>query len=1056
VSSVNGIAPVEGDVTLTATDISGFATVATSGAYADLSGTPSLATVATSGSADDVSVAHTAINYTAASADVEAHLAGIDAQLGVGLVNSVNDVLPVGGNVTLTAADLNLSTVATSGAYADLSGTPSLATVATSGAYADLSGTPTLATVATSGAYADLSGAPSLATVATSGEAADVSVAASPSNYTAATPDVEAHLAGIDTVLGTLGGDIVSSVNGIAPVVGDVTVTAQDIDTNHTAVNYTATGASVTEHVAGIDSVLGDLLTDSADALGNRIYSNAFFVNDGVSDVQAGIDEVTSANKLVWVSPGSYGGSTVLMTDKDLIKVRAEGCGTGAFGIVELVSRGLTISGATSTRNLVQGFQVEGLTTINGTLGRHALIDCQLLGGLTITNGTANFITIRDCDITGTLTIGADVTATIYLVQCNLTGLTIANSAGAARLIIANCSGVPLSALTAATVAGQSGFADGSFRAVLSTATLPNALSFTGRTSELTNNANFITAAQAPVQSVNTLTGAVTLNGANLTSANTPVNYTAATSALNSHLAGIDTVLGTLGGSTVASVNGISPVAGDVTVTAQDIDTNHTAVNYTSAGASVTEHVAGIDTAVGLRPLTTATLLKADNLSGLADVATARTNLGLGSAATKTAGSAIGNVLEIVDVGGSPSLPAIDASQVTGLDYTNLTNVPTSFISSLQYITDQNPLTLTAGVHYIMANATDTLKVLTVPNSANGGDIIRITNWGLGRLKLTTGGSNTTFLLSGLDVVGGETAGEVFVESKCTVDLVGFDYAPADLLPAWGVYFISSIEINTKGLTTSGQAIVYNATTGKLEGGDAGDFASAYTPTNYTIADAKFDSHFAGIDTALGLKAATADVLLSANDLSDLADVATARTNLGLGTAALVDTGTGAGDVVVLEDVGGTVKLPALDGSQLTNLPATSAALDDLTDVVITSPVNGQALVYNNATSQWVNGSTTGDLIDVTSASPSGTYTITSQAGVQEVYLLTLGANTTVTIPSASGPGAGYVYVIKNMSSFTMTITPSSGTIDGSASFASSVQYAAISLVSDGTNWFII
>ena len=1056
VSSVNGIAPVEGDVTLTATDISGFATVATSGAYADLSGTPSLATVATSGSADDVSVAHTAINYTAASADVEAHLAGIDAQLGVGLVNSVNDVLPVGGNVTLTAADLNLSTVATSGAYADLSGAPSLATVATSGAYADLSGTPTLATVATSGAYADLSGAPSLATVATSGEAADVSVAASPSNYTAATPDVEAHLAGIDTVLGTLGGDIVSSVNGIAPVVGDVTVTAQDIDTNHTAVNYTATGASVTEHVAGIDSVLGDLLTDSADALGNRIYSNAFFVNDGVSDVQAGIDEVTSANKLVWVSPGSYGGSTVLMTDKDLIKVRAEGCGTGAFGIVELVSRGLTISGATSTRNLVQGFQVEGLTTINGTLGRHALIDCQLLGGLTITNGTANFITIRDCDITGTLTIGADVTATIYLVQCNLTGLTIANSAGAARLIIANCSGVPLSALTAATVAGQSGFADGSFRAVLSTATLPNALSFTGRTSELTNNANFITAAQAPVQSVNTLTGAVTLNGANLTSANTPVNYTAATSALNSHLAGIDTVLGTLGGSTVASVNGISPVAGDVTVTAQDIDTNHTAVNYTSAGASVTEHVAGIDTAVGLRPLTTATLLKADNLSGLADVATARTNLGLGSAATKTAGSAIGNVLEIVDVGGSPSLPAIDASQVTGLDYTNLTNVPTSFISSLQYITDQNPLTLTAGVHYIMANATDTLKVLTVPNSANGGDIIRITNWGLGRLKLTTGGSNTTFLLSGLDVVGGETAGEVFVESKCTVDLVGFDYAPADLLPAWGVYFISSIEINTKGLTTSGQAIVYNATTGKLEGGDAGDFASAYTPTNYTIADAKFDSHFAGIDTALGLKAATADVLLSANDLSDLADVATARTNLGLGTAALVDTGTGAGDVVVLEDVGGTVKLPALDGSQLTNLPATSAALDDLTDVVITSPVNGQALVYNNATSQWVNGSTTGDLIDVTSASPSGTYTITSQAGVQEVYLLTLGANTTVTIPSASGPGAGYVYVIKNMSSFTMTITPSSGTIDGSASFASSVQYAAISLVSDGTNWFII
>jgi hypothetical protein len=900
--------------------------------------------------------------------------------LGTQIVSSVNGIAPVEGDVTLTATDIS-----------------------------------GFATVATSGAYADLSGAPSLATVATSGEAADVSVAASPSNYTAATPDVEAHLAGIDTVLGTLGGDIVSSVNGIAPVVGDVTVTAQDIDTNHTAVNYTATGASVTEHVAGIDSVLGDLLTDSADALGNRIYSNAFFVNDGVSDVQAGIDEVTSANKLVWVSPGSYGGSTVLMTDKDLIKVRAEGCGTGAFGIVELVSRGLTISGATSTRNLVQGFQVEGLTTINGTLGRHALIDCQLLGGLTITNGTVNFITIRDCDITGTLTIGADVTATIYLVQCNLTGLTIANSAGAARLIIANCSGVPLSALTAATVAGQSGFADGSFRAVLSTATLPNALSFTGRTSELTNNANFITAAQAPVQSVNTLTGAVTLNGANLTSANTPVNYTAATSALNSHLAGIDTVLGTLGGSTVASVNGISPVAGDVTVTAQDIDTNHTAVNYTSAGASVTEHVAGIDTAVGLRPLTTATLLKADNLSGLADVATARTNLGLGSAATKTAGSAIGNVLEIVDVGGSPSLPAIDASQVTGLDYTNLTNVPTSFISSLQYITDQNPLTLTAGVHYIMANATDTLKVLTVPNSANGGDIIRITNWGLGRLKLTTGGSNTTFLLSGLNVVGGETAGEVFVESKCTVDLVGFDYAPADLLPAWGVYFISSIEINTKGLTTSGQAIVYNATTGKLEGGDAGDFGSGYTPTNYTAADSKFDSHFAGIDTAIGTKAATSAVLAKASNLSDLADASTARTNLGLGTAAIANTGTAAGDVVVLADVGGVVKLPAVDGSQLLNVVATDA-------------------VYESKSANFT-------------ASVGYHYSVSATS-----------ANVTATLPALSGlvNGKAIRFKLYNAAN-NLVLTPAGAdTIDGLSSYTLTNPKQSITLVKGSNDWEIL
>ena len=67
-----------------------------------------------------------------------------------------------------------LSTVATTGAYSDVTGTPTLATVATTGAYADVTGTPTLATVATTGAYSDVTGTPTLATVATTGAYSDV------------------------------------------------------------------------------------------------------------------------------------------------------------------------------------------------------------------------------------------------------------------------------------------------------------------------------------------------------------------------------------------------------------------------------------------------------------------------------------------------------------------------------------------------------------------------------------------------------------------------------------------------------------------------------------------------------------------------------------------------------------------------------------------------------------------------------------------------------------------------------------------------------------------
>ena len=48
----------------------------------------------------------------------------------------------------------------------------------------------------------------------------------------------------------------------------------------------------------------------------------------------------------------------------------------------------------------------------------------------------------------------------------------------------------------------------------------------------------------------------------------------------------------------------------------------------------------------------------------------------------------------------------------------------------------------------------------------------------------------------------------------------------------------------------------------------------------------------------------------------------TARTSLGLGTAAVLNTGTSAGNAIVLD---GSARLPGVDGSQLTNLPSTGA-----------------------------------------------------------------------------------------------------------------------------------
>ena len=134
-------------------------------------------------------------------------------------------------------------------------------------------------------------------------------------------------------------------------------------------------------------------------------------------------------------------------------------------------------------------------------------------------------------------------------------------------------------------------------------------------------------------------------------------------------------------------------------------------------------------------------------------------------------------------------------------------------------------------------------------------------------------------------------------------------------------------------------------------------------------------------------------------------------------------------------------------------------ALSDV-DTATTAPTNGQALVWESASSQWKPGTVSGGGGSRATYSTESTFPLTISAPESSVtkikyYLNNSSSNVTVNLP-AVGTCDGLELVIKRLGTGTVTIDASgTETIDGSLTLVLSQQYSSVTLTATSSGWFI-
>ena len=955
---------------------------------------------------------------------------------------------------------------------------------------------------------ADVNGeAPVSGSVTIDGTHVDTTTTAN--NYTVVGASLDEHLDGIDTKLGDLQSELDTTQTG-AGLNADGTYTA------NLGANYIASATSLQSADNALDSAL------KAEETARIAGDNA--LQTELDDTQTGAGLATDGSYTANAGANYIAAATSLANADDLLDAAI--ATLSATNVSTVNSQTPDLSGNV----LLDGTHIDTATTANNYTVAGAQIDQHLDG---IDTELGDLQTELNTTQTGA-GLAADGTYTANLGANYIAAATSLKSADNALDSALKATQDELDA----TQTGAGLNTDGTY-------TAPTGTKHLGAATDLNNADVLLDAALATPNATNytgTTTDTISTHLSGIDTALTTVNATnytgATTDDLATHLGGIDSAIGLKAPidspTFTTAANAPTPTAGDNSTsiaTTAFVTTAISSLSTTAQGTAGTvqssDGSGGFASSQWEFDTTNGHLLpKSNDTYDIGEAENKVRDLYLGSNSLKFADDAA--TPNVISVGLTPSGHALGENKVQTTDgvlaivnsdaeitsnvlakvastgsYSDLVDAPDSIIATSAFETTQGTYNLEAGKHYTFFPAAGATMTLVVPDTITGsgqprgGDAIRLTNWGNGQLKLTTSGSSANTWLQYSQTLsqaqtGGGSQPEFIVESRSTVDLYGWSYSSGGTTydPAWGIYFMSSMEINTKSLTTSGQMLVYDQTNDELVAGGLGDLSTTFAPTNYdntvgaTVVGDKIDHHLEGIDDKL------ANISLSEltdvnSSISPVADQVLLHDGTDFKAAALqldkltdVDTTTTApvaDDVLIfdganfvpvehtlanIKDVDLATTAPSAndflkyDGtSWVPSVPtATVAALDDVGDVDTTGVTTGSILQYDGT--NWVDGPVVANLASLTSASPTTSYSV-SITNNEQVYLLSPTNAVAVTLPAPTTYTGTRIH-LKMLTAQSLSISVSGGsTIDGQSSISVTAQYTSLGFVSDGSNWHI-